>query len=144
MGECLDNVPEETRVVSVMIQESLETVAKARDKEDDRLLLHPTRRQKQTDGEEQKSSQGSGNRDESSLDKSEIPCRFKFCKKSAHSWSWFPSSVPRWRRVRTQGLLFGLLIRDSTSFVWCVQRRQRCVTAVLGSARPHADLTRLL
>ena len=41
----MDNVPEETHVVSVMIQESLETVAQVRDKKDDRLLLHPTRRQ---------------------------------------------------------------------------------------------------
>ena len=32
---------------------------------------------KQTDGED-KSSQGSGSKQESSLDKSEIPCRFKF------------------------------------------------------------------
>ena len=41
----MDNVPEKTHVVSVMIQESQETKAKVRDKEDDRLLLHPIRRQ---------------------------------------------------------------------------------------------------
>ena len=35
---------------------------------------------KQTDGEGQKSSQGSGSKHENSLDKSEIPCRFKLCK----------------------------------------------------------------
>ena len=35
---------------------------------------------KRTDGEGQKISQGSGNKEESSLDKREIPCRFKFCK----------------------------------------------------------------
>ena len=44
-GRHMDNVPEETHVVSVMIQESLETVAKVRDEQDDRLLLHHTRRQ---------------------------------------------------------------------------------------------------
>ena len=41
----MDSVPEETHVVSVMTQEPLETVAKVRDKKDDRLLLHPIRRQ---------------------------------------------------------------------------------------------------
>ena len=35
---------------------------------------------KQTDGEEQKSSQGSGSKQENSLSKSEIPCRFKLSK----------------------------------------------------------------
>ena len=35
---------------------------------------------KQTDGGGQKSSQGWGSKQENSLDKSEIPCRFKFCK----------------------------------------------------------------
>ena len=36
---------------------------------------------KQTDGEGQKTSKESGNKEESSSDKrSEIPCRFKFCK----------------------------------------------------------------
>ena len=34
---------------------------------------------KQTDGEGQKSSQGSGSKQENSMDKSEIPCRFRFC-----------------------------------------------------------------
>ena len=36
-------------------------------------------RMKQTDGEGQKSSQGSGSKQENSMDKSEIPCRFRFC-----------------------------------------------------------------
>ena len=34
---------------------------------------------KQTDGEGQQSSQASGSEQENSFDKSEIPCRFKFC-----------------------------------------------------------------
>ena len=40
-----DNVPEETHVVSVMTYKPLESVAKVRDEKDDRLLLHPIRRQ---------------------------------------------------------------------------------------------------
>ena len=41
----MDNVPDETHALSVMIQESLETVAKIRDRKEDRLLPQPTRRQ---------------------------------------------------------------------------------------------------
>ena len=41
----MDNVPKETCVVPVMTQWFLETVAKVSDEKDDRLLLHPTRRQ---------------------------------------------------------------------------------------------------
>ena len=44
-GTCMDNVPKETRVVSVVTSKPLETVAKVRDEKDDRLLLHPIRRQ---------------------------------------------------------------------------------------------------
>ena len=44
----MDSVPEETHVVSVLAQESLETVAKVRDKEDDRLLLHIRRQNRLT------------------------------------------------------------------------------------------------
>ena len=63
-----DNVPKETLVVSVMTSKCpLETRAKVRDEKDDRLLPHPIRRRKQTDGEEQKSSQGSGNEQENSI-----------------------------------------------------------------------------
>ena len=41
---------------------------------------------KQTGGAEHKSSQGSGNREESSSDTGrEIPCRFKICKKPRHA-----------------------------------------------------------
>ena len=59
---------------------SLETEAVVRDEKDDRLLLRLLRRQNRLTGEEQKSSLGSGKKQESSRDKSEIPCRFKFCK----------------------------------------------------------------
>ena len=44
-GRHMDSDREETHVVSVMSQGSLETVAKVRDTKDDRLLLHPSRRQ---------------------------------------------------------------------------------------------------
>ena len=44
---------------------------------------------KQTDDEEQKSSQGSGNTQENSSDKSKIPCRFKFCKNPSCRF-WHP------------------------------------------------------
>ena len=39
------NVPKETHVVSVMTHKTLETEDKVRDEKDDRLLLHPIRRQ---------------------------------------------------------------------------------------------------
>ena len=71
-GKHMDNVPKETRVVSVMTSKPLETVAKIRDEKDERLLLHL--KAKQTEGEGQKSSEGSGNKQENSFDKSEIPC----------------------------------------------------------------------
>ena len=67
----MDTVPKETHVVSVMTSKPLETVAKARDEEDDRLLPASHSKAKQTDGEEQKSWNGSGNKEENSLDKSE-------------------------------------------------------------------------
>ena len=41
----MDNVPKETHAVSVMTEQTLETVAKARDEKDDRLLPCPIRRQ---------------------------------------------------------------------------------------------------
>ena len=40
----MDNVPQETHVVSVKTSKPLETVAKVRDKKDNRLLLHPIQR----------------------------------------------------------------------------------------------------
>ena len=45
---------------------------------------------KPTDGRGTKSSLGSGKKQESSRDKNEIPCRFKFCKKSV-MWILAPS-----------------------------------------------------
>ena len=44
---------------------------------------------KQTDGEGQKSSQGSGSKQENSLDKSEVPCQFKICKNPSCKF-WHP------------------------------------------------------
>ena len=41
----MDNDPEGSHAVSVMTHKPLETVAKVRDKKDDRLLLHPSPRQ---------------------------------------------------------------------------------------------------
>ena len=73
IGKHKDNVPEETHVVSVMTRKLLETVAKVRDEKDDRLLLHPFRRQNRLTARDKQ-------REESSLDKSEIPCRYKHGK----------------------------------------------------------------
>ena len=44
-GRHMDNVPKETQVGSVMTSKTLETEDKFRGEKDDRLLLHPTRRQ---------------------------------------------------------------------------------------------------
>ena len=44
-GRHVDNIPKETHVVLVMTIWPLETRAKVRDEEGDRLLSHPTRRQ---------------------------------------------------------------------------------------------------
>ena len=60
-GRHMDDVPKETHEVSVITSKPLETVAKVTDEKGDRLLPHPVRRRKQTDGEGQKPSQGSGN-----------------------------------------------------------------------------------
>ena len=45
-----------------------------------RAIVFSSIKAKRTDGEEHRSSQGSGNKQENSRDKSEIPCWFKFCK----------------------------------------------------------------
>ena len=65
----MDNVPVKTHVISVMTSKLLETLAPA-----------SHLKAKQSDGEGQKTSMGSGSQEESSFDTSEIPCRFKFCK----------------------------------------------------------------
>ena len=55
---------------------------------------------KQTDGDGQKSSQGSGSKQENSLDKREIPCRFSFCKNQSCKF-WHPpvmSEVQVWKK----------------------------------------------
>ena len=79
-GRHMDNVPEKTHVVSVMTSKTLETEDKVRGEQDDRLLLHPFEGEQQTDGEVQKTSKGSGSKQENAMDNSGIPCRFKFCK----------------------------------------------------------------
>ena len=50
-GKHTDNFPKEIRVVTVMTHKLLETRAVVRDTKGARLLPHPVRRQKQTDGE---------------------------------------------------------------------------------------------
>ena len=57
-GRHMDNVPNETHVVSVMIHESLESVTKVRDINDDRLLLHPIRRQNRLTVRDKKPQRG--------------------------------------------------------------------------------------
>ena len=54
---------------------------------------------KQTDGEGQTSSQGSGKKQENSLDKSVIPCRFKFCKKPSCKF-WHPPEYLNYKSER--------------------------------------------
>ena len=70
-----------------MIQR-LETDA-IRDEKDNRPLLHQMRRQRLTEGE--KSAANISNKEESSSDKkSEIPCRYKICKKLACKFGILP------------------------------------------------------
>ena len=65
-------------------------MAVIRDHKDDRLLSTANSKAEQTDGEGAKILTGiSGSRLESSLDKSEIPCRFKFCKNPSCKF-WHP------------------------------------------------------
>ena len=66
-------------VVSVMT-EPLETRAKVRDEKGDRLLPHPIRRQNRLTARNKHPHRDHENKQENSKDKSEIPCRFKFCK----------------------------------------------------------------
>ena len=60
----MDNVPEETHVVSVMTQEPHVTVAKVRDQKDDRLLLNPTQRQNRLTGDPEKPNEVPGSDEE--------------------------------------------------------------------------------
>ena len=85
----MDNVPKETHVVSVMTHWLLETVAKVRGKKGRSSSPASNSKAKQTDGEGQQSSNESCNEEESSLEKSEIPCRFKFCKNLSCKF-WHP------------------------------------------------------
>ena len=80
-GRHMDNVPKQTHAVSVMTHSLWQQWQRSETKRTIvfSCISHP--KVKQTDGEKQKSSQWSGNEEASSLVKSEIPCRFKFCKK---------------------------------------------------------------
>ena len=83
----MDNFPEESHVVSVMIQESLETMAKM-------SSPAPNSKAKQTDGE------GQSGKNKSSLDKSEIPCRFKFCENPSCKF-WHLNQVFAWMIINS-------------------------------------------
>ena len=83
-GRHTDNVPaEETHVVSVMIQESLETGIPFEGKTDWR---RGTKKPHRDVALKQKNS----------LDESELPCRFKFCKNTSCGW-WRPPVCPNYR-----------------------------------------------
>ena len=92
VGECFQwqahdhLIPEETHAVSVMTQRSL---SKGQKRQGRSSSPASHSKAKQTDGEEQKSSQISGSKQESSLNKSEIPCRFKFSKNPSCKF-WHP------------------------------------------------------
>ena len=85
--EATDNVSKETHVVSVML---------VREGKDDRLLPHPIRRQSRLTARDKKSSQGLGSKQENSKDKSEIPCRSKFCKNPSCK-SWHPPVCQKYK-----------------------------------------------
>ena len=86
-GRQMDNVSKETPVVSVMTlywkqwwwSETKRTI----------VFTASHAKAKQTDEEEQNPSQGSGNKQENSRDKSEHPCRFKFCQNPSCRF-WHP------------------------------------------------------
>ena len=83
----MDNVRKETHVVSVT-NKLRETVAEVGDEKDNRLPA-PNSKAK-TDGEGEKPSNESGNRDESSLDsRSKIPCRNRNCNNPSCAF-WHP------------------------------------------------------
>ena len=93
-GRHMDNVPKQTHAVSVMTHSLWQQWQRSETKRTIVFSCISHSKVKQTDGEKQKSSQGSGNEEASSSDKSEIPCRFKFCKKpSCKFWHSLPPCV---------------------------------------------------
>ena len=69
-----------------------------RQKKDDRLLPHQIRRRNKTDGEGQKSCKESKIKKKRSSDKrSEIPSRFKFCKKKPSCKFWYPPVCQKYK-----------------------------------------------
>ena len=63
-----------------MTPKPVETRAKVRDENDDRLVPHPIRRQSGLTARNINPHRDQGINKKNSRDKSEIPCRFKFCK----------------------------------------------------------------
>ena len=78
-GKHADTVPQETRVVLIMTQWPLATVAQARDEKENRLLPHPIRRLNRLTARDQNSQRNQAISSKNSMDKIEIPCRFEFC-----------------------------------------------------------------
>ena len=89
-GRHMDNVPRELIVVSShdLLASGHKGKGQRRKGRSSSPASHS--KAKRTDGEEHKSSQGSGNKQENSRDKSEIPCRLKFCKNPSCGF-WHPS-----------------------------------------------------
>ena len=80
-GRHMENVPKESDVVSVMTQYLVETVAQARDAEDDRLLPHVIRRQDRLTARDKNPQRIQVTKRKALQTKgSEISCRFKFCQ----------------------------------------------------------------
>ena len=67
----------------------LEIVARVRDEKGGRLLPHPIRRHNRLKARDKTSSQGPGCKQGNSIDKNEIPCRFKFCENPSCKF-WHP------------------------------------------------------
>ena len=88
-GRHIDNVPKETHAVSVMTQKASGNTGDGQRRKGRSSSPASHKKAKQTDGEGQKSSTGSGNKEEGSFDKSEIPYRFKFCKNPSCKF-WHP------------------------------------------------------
>ena len=88
-GRHMDNVPKETPVVSVTKSKTLETEDKVRGDKDDRLLLHPIRRQNRQTARDRNPNMDQAVNRKNWLDMSEIPCRFRFCKNPSRK-CWHP------------------------------------------------------